>query len=58
MFALIHCRHAAVVDMSRLEEDLIKIKKEYPRRLVDQSPEQLARKICFENAYDFVVENY
>ncbi|MEQ8304387.1 MAG: hypothetical protein RIB47_13410 [Cyclobacteriaceae bacterium] len=55
-------RYATVLDMSRLEEDLIQIirniKKEYPKRVVDRSPEQLARKICFENAYDFVVENY
>lgn len=54
--------YATVLDMHRLEDDLIEIlsrmKREHPRWFDNYTPENLARKICFENAYDFVVEHY
>lgn len=54
--------YATVLDMHRLEDDLIEIlhrlRKERPRWFGHQTPEDLARKICFENAYDFVVTHY
>ncbi|GAB1445643.1 MAG: hypothetical protein KF860_01710 [Cyclobacteriaceae bacterium] len=54
--------YATVLDMGKLEEDLIQIlhgmKRERPKWFNNQSPENLARKICFENAYDFVVTHY
>lgn len=55
-------RYATVLDMNRLEDDLIQIlynmKRERPKWFGSLSPENLARKICFENAYDFVVTHY
>ncbi len=54
--------YTTVLDMYRLETDLISIlsrmKKENPKWFGFLSPEVLARKICFENAYDFVVKHY
>jgi hypothetical protein len=54
--------YSTVLDMHRLEDDLTeilhKMSRERPRWFADHSPENLARKICFENAYDFVVEHY
>ena len=54
--------YSTVLDMNRLEDDLIQIlhrmRRERPRWFGNQSPENLARKICFENAYDFVVKHY
>jgi len=54
--------YSTVLDMNRLEDDLTQIlhnmKRERPKWFHDQSPENLARKICFENAYDFVVAHY
>ncbi|MEQ8425515.1 MAG: hypothetical protein RIA63_12450 [Cyclobacteriaceae bacterium] len=54
--------YSTVLDMQRLEEDLIEIlvqmKKDKPRWFDQNTPETLARKICFENAYDFVVDHY
>jgi hypothetical protein len=54
--------YTTVLDMHRLEDDLIEIlhrmRRDRPRWFADHSPESLARKICFENAYDFVVEHY
>lgn len=54
--------YATVLDMHRLEDDLISIltrlKKDKPKWFEFHSPEILARKICFENAYDFVVKHY
>lgn len=54
--------YSTVLDMNRLEDDLILIlhnmKRGRPKWFGNQSPENLARKICFENAYDFVVTHY
>ena len=54
--------YSTVLDMGRLENDLTQMlntmKKERPKWFGGQSPEILARKICFENAYDFVVAHY
>ncbi|MCB0493678.1 MAG: hypothetical protein KDC93_14825 [Cyclobacteriaceae bacterium] len=54
--------YSTVMDMNRLEDDLIQIlhsmKRERPKWFDNQSPENLARKICFENAYDFVATHY
>ena len=54
--------YATVLDMHRLEDDLINIltrmKKDNPKWFEYHAPEILARKICFENAYDFVVKHY
>jgi hypothetical protein len=54
--------YSTVLDMNRLEDDLIQIlhsmKRERPKWFDKQSPENLARKICFENAYDFVATHY
>jgi hypothetical protein len=54
--------YATVLDMHHLENDLISIlsrmKKDNPKWFGFLSPEILARKICFENAYDFVVRHY
>lgn len=54
--------YATVLDMNRLEDDLIQIlnrmRQERPRWFGQHSTENLARKICFENAYDFVVTHY
>ncbi len=54
--------YSTVLDMHKLEDDLTKIlqkmKRERPKWFGHRSPEDLARKICFENAYDFVVKHY
>ncbi|MEQ9413188.1 MAG: hypothetical protein RIF39_05130, partial [Cyclobacteriaceae bacterium] len=54
--------YSTVLDMNRLEDDITQIlhnmKRERPKWFDSQSPENLARKICFENAYDFVVTHY
>ncbi len=54
--------YSTVLDMNRLEDDLTQIlysmKRERPKWFDNHSPENLARKICFENAYDFVVAHY
>lgn len=54
--------YSTVLDMNRLEDDLIQIlqgmKRERPKWFDNLSPENLARKICFENAYDFVTSHY
>ena len=54
--------YATVFDMHRLEDDLIvilrKMRKDYPKWFARYSPEILARKICFENAYNFVAKHY
>lgn len=54
--------YATVLDMHRLEDDLISIlarmKKDNPKWFGASSPHTLARKICFENAFDFVVKHY
>jgi hypothetical protein len=54
--------YTTVLDMHRLEDDLISIltrlKMDCPKWFELHSPEILARKICFENAYDFVVRHY
>lgn len=54
--------YTTVLDMHRLEDDLINIlirlKKDKPKWFDFHSPEILARKICFENAYDFVAKHY
>lgn len=54
--------YTTVLEMNRLEDDLTEIldrmKREQPHWFGHNSGETLARKICFENAYDFVVEHY
>lgn len=54
--------YSTVLEMNRLEDDLIdilhKMKQERPKWFGRHSPDNLARKICFENAYDFVIEHY
>jgi len=54
--------YSTVLDLTLLEDDIIQIlsrmRRERPKWFGNQSPENLARKICFENAYDFVVEHY
>lgn len=54
--------YATVLEMHKLEDDLVEIlhrmKRERPKWFGNLSPENLSRKICFENAYDFVVEHY
>lgn len=55
-------RYATVLSFKDFEADLIeiiaKIKKEEPRFAGGYKPEELARKICFENAKAFVAQNY
>lgn len=54
--------YSTVLEMNKLEDDLIdilsKIRREQPKWFGKNSPENLARKICFENAYDFVLTHY
>ncbi|MEP2670830.1 MAG: hypothetical protein ABJH04_17625 [Cyclobacteriaceae bacterium] len=54
--------YSTVLDMNRLEDDLTAIlhtmRRERPKWFDQLTPENLARKICFENAYDFVVAHY
>ncbi len=54
--------YSTVLDMNRLEDDLTEIlhsmRRERPKWFDRLTPENLARKICFENAYDFVVAHY
>ncbi len=55
-------RYATVLQFKTVEEDLIEIladlKKEEPVWFGSHNPEELARKICFENAFEFVVKHY
>lgn len=55
-------RYSTVLDMPRLEDDIIEIlhrlKKENGMWFGTLPVENMARKICFENAYHFVCTNY
>ena len=55
-------RYATVLQFKTFEEDLIEIlaglKKKEALWFGSYNPERLARKICFENAYEFVVKHY
>jgi hypothetical protein len=55
-------RYATVLQFKTFEEDLIEIlerlKKEEPLWFGNFNPEHLARKICFENAVEFVKKHY
>ncbi len=54
--------YSTVLDLHRLEDDLIGIlgslKKQKPSWFEEYDIENLARKICFENAYEFVIKHY
>jgi hypothetical protein len=55
-------RYATVLQFRTFEEDLIILlegmKKTEPLWFGCYSPERIARKICFENAYEFVLKHY
>ena len=55
-------RYSSVLQFSTFEEDLVKIlhemKREEPIWFGSYRPEELARKICFNNAYEFVKKHY
>ncbi|HNV29891.1 MAG TPA: hypothetical protein PKJ83_12180 [Cyclobacteriaceae bacterium] len=55
-------RYSSVLQFSLFEQDLVDIldgmKREEPMWFGSYRPEALARKICFENAYDFVRKHY
>jgi len=55
-------RYSSVLQFSTLEQDLVEIlsdmKRDEPLWFGSYQPEDLARKICFENAYEFVKKHY
>ncbi len=55
-------RYSSVLQFSLFEQDLVDIldgmKREEPMWFGSYRPEALARKICFENAYEFVRKHY
>jgi hypothetical protein len=55
-------RYSSVLQFSLFEQDLIDVlesmKHEEPMWFGCYRPEELARKICFENAYEFVRKHY
>jgi microsomal dipeptidase-like Zn-dependent dipeptidase len=55
-------RYPTVLQFKIFEEDLIeileKMKREHPLWLGGRNPVELARKICFDNALNFVVREY
>jgi hypothetical protein len=55
-------RYATVLDFKTFEDDLVetlsRLKNEEPLWFGSHRPKQLARKICFENAVEFVKRNY
>ncbi len=55
-------RYSSVLQFSLFEQDLVdlleSLKREEPMWFGSYGPEELARKICFENAYEFVRKHY